>query len=153
MVIEIHIISFNSFDFLRSCQGELIARIEHQETGKSFNPTSELGLENLAQNLHSKLQLDALLTSSDGSQPIRTSVPTSEASSHMKDQLSLSGRGSSGDNEGDLSQISMADLKSMLSQYSHQLGRSVAMATNNMDQLIDGQNPGFSPNSSGNSLP
>ena len=54
----------------------------------------------------------------------------------------------------DFGQLSMQDLKGMLSHYAHQLGRSVAMATNNMDQLIDGQNPGFSPSNSGNnSLP
>ncbi|XP_072049082.1 ankyrin repeat and SAM domain-containing protein 3-like [Amphiura filiformis] len=142
------------YDTVRSCQAELVSRMEQQETPESPTPVSELGLENLARNLHSQLQLDAMLGSGEGNQPIRIVVPTSEASSHMKDQLSLDRQVSSpGANEGDLGHMSMADLKSMLSQYSHQLGRSVAMATNNMDQLIDGQNPGFSPNSSGNSLP
>lgn len=125
-----------------------MSRIERQETNTSSIPTSsELGLENLARNLHSQLQLDAMLTPSENSQPIGTCVPT-DAASEMKDHQSLAKSG-----EGDLSRMTMKDLKSMLSQYSHQLGRSVAMATNNMDQLIDGQNPGFSPNSSGNSLP
>ena len=131
----------------RSCQAELMSRMEQQETNTSSIPSSELGLENLARNLHSQLQLDAMLTPSENSQPIGTGVST-DAASQIKGHQSLAKGG-----EGDLSQMTMKDLKSMLSQYSHQLGRSVAMATNNMDQLIDGQNPGFSPNSSGNSLP
>ena len=73
----------------------------------------------------------------------------------MREQLSLDDGSLSPHHHGstgnvDLGQMSMLDLKGMLSHFAHQLGRSVAMATNNMDQLIDGQNPSFSPSNSGN---
>ncbi|XP_041470714.1 ankyrin repeat and SAM domain-containing protein 3-like isoform X1 [Lytechinus variegatus] len=57
------------------------------------------------------------------------------------------------DNEnGELRKLPMVDLVETLGQLSHKLGRIVAMVTNNMDKIVDGQSA-FSPNSSGNSLP
>ena len=52
----------------------------------------------------------------------------------------------------ELRKLPMVDLVENLSQLSHKLGRIVAMVTNNVDKIVDGQNA-FSPNSSGNSLP
>ncbi|XP_033096744.1 ankyrin repeat and SAM domain-containing protein 3-like [Anneissia japonica] len=55
--------------------------------------------------------------------------------------------------EQDLSEVTLENLITNLNHYMYQMGRSVAMATNNMDKLSDGHQLVFSPNSSGNSLP
>ena len=142
----------------------------------------DVRFDNLSQQFSSQLQLDlsqgrpvdnASLPPQPDENPLVSAITSSlitgdtlKGTSQQTNQsagftssggISLGGSGShlhlQGGEGEEFVKMTMKDLLGMLSQCSHQLGRAVAMATNNMDQLIDGQTVTFSPNSSGNSLP
>ncbi|XP_071807043.1 ankyrin repeat and SAM domain-containing protein 3-like [Asterias amurensis] len=166
------------YDSVRSCQSELIRRLQ---SSPLFMP-KDVRFDNLSQQFSSQLQLDlsqgrpvdntslppqpdenplvSAITSSliTGDTLKGTGQQTNQSAGFMSSGgISLGGSGShlhlQGGEGEEFVKMTMKDLLGMLSQCSHQLGRAVAMATNNMDQLIDGQTVTFSPNSSGNSLP
>lgn len=161
----------------RFYQSELLKRLKEKE------PQSDILLspENLAENLQIGLILDAQFPPLEGtsfppvsgltgpptslanmlsqhggmaytsSQPITNSDRKGPQDSPTTEQLQMDMKAST--RAMNIQNISMEDLMSHLGQMSHQMARVVAKATNNMDQLLEGQTQNFSPNSSGNSLP
>ncbi|PIK54127.1 putative ankyrin repeat and SAM domain-containing protein 3 isoform X1 [Apostichopus japonicus] len=165
------------YDHVRFYQSELLKRLKEKE------PQSDILLspENLAENLQIGLILDAQFPPLEGtsfppvsgltgpptslanmlsqhggmaytsSQPITNSDRKGPQDSPTTEQLQMDMKAST--RAMNIQNISMEDLMSHLGQMSHQMARVVAKATNNMDQLLEGQTQNFSPNSSGNSLP
>lgn len=161
----------------RFYQSELLKRLKEKDPSQD---SILLSPEKLAENLQIGLMLDAQFPPLEGTspasglqsppvssmadmiqqhrvgaftspQPITGSDRKVSQGSAIQEQLQMDLKAST--RAMNIQNISMEDLMSHLSQMSHQMARVVAKATNNMDQLLEGQTQNFSPNSSGNSLP
>ncbi|XP_011660395.2 ankyrin repeat and SAM domain-containing protein 3 isoform X3 [Strongylocentrotus purpuratus] len=145
------------YDNMRCYQVELVRRVQSMpllsrresdsgmsSDGRGGSPSSSSDI--VRSIMSSPVLRGTAVGSSHSNEPMGCPVREGNRHSSVEQALSL-------DNDNvELRKLPMVDLVEMLGQLSHKLGRIVAMVTNNMDKIVDGQSA-FSPNSSGNSLP